>query len=776
MKVIKIGGTSVGESHSIEQICYILRDKKNKEDRYAIIVSAIGSITDKLVKCALYAEQTNEKYHIIFDDIEINHFNLIRELFAFFTKIRVITRVIKYLNNLYLFYDTIYKYTFLSKISLEKIINFGELISSYLINEKIKEIVLNSIWKDSRELIVNDNQYESAQVNLTKSVLNIKFSFIKENTPYIILPGFIASSTEKETTVLTRGGSDYSASIFSAALQAELLEIWTDVSGIMTAHPKIVLKSFTVENISYLEAIELSNFGTKVIYTPTLLSSMRKNIPIIIKNTLSPLEIGTLIFATFKSVITGITGMQNITLLNLERTVDMPGCPNLLIKQRNSELYIEKLKQFLREFTYDISTSNSIDKELCIITVIVDYMKNIPVTSGSMFSAFGKESIKLRVIISTEKNISAVIEKTYLKISMISLHDIFLETPYKKVHIFIAGLGQVVIKLIEQFHKQKDYLVEEFHIHIRVIGICNRNRIFFKYQGINIKNINIIKNDIKLVTSSYIEKFIMKLYNFNLCNSIFIDNTSRKEIGNLYIEILRKGIGIVTFNNVSCASSYHEYKNIKNIARYFKAQFFFEPNLDIGLINTLNFLVKSGDKIHLIDAVISASLNLILKKGYFTDIVSESQKRGCTEFDIRLDLSIIDVIRKILIIVRECSEDIELEDIKQISLLPKSCIKAFTIDSFYQELMANEEFFTQLLYGAKEQRKRINFMAKYKYGKAYVGLEYIEFEHPFNQMEDKDRMILYTTELFADPSIIVKGAGIEKIASGVFSDIIKTKI
>lgn len=760
MNVLKFGGTSVGEAHSIIQICYILREKKIQEDRYAIIVSAIGGLTDNLVKCAHFAEQTNKKYQIIYDEIEINQLNIIRELFAIFPKRSFISRFIKYLENLELFYYTIYNNTYFSKGSLDKIINYGELMSSSLINEKLKEIGFNSTWKDGRELIVIENQYESAQVNFTRSGLKIKYSFIKENTPYIILPGFIASSTEKEATLLNRGGSDYSAAIFSAALQAENMELWTDVSGLMTAHPKIVLKSFTVENISYLEAIKLSKFGTKLIYTPTLLSTMKKNIPIIIRNTFSPLEKCTLIFATGKSIIAGITGMQNITLLTLERKLGMPGWPNLLIKQSNYELYIEK--QILREFPNDIIRHHSIDKELCIITVIVDYMKNIPLTEASLFSAFGKESIKLPVIISTAYNINAVIEKKYFKKAMITLHDLFFENPYKKVNIFIAGLGQVVNKLIEQLHKQKDYLVEELNLHIRVIGICNRNRIYFNIQGINIEKINNLKNNIKLVTSTDLEEFIVNMYNLNLCNSIFIDNTDRKESGNLYIEILRKGIGIIPFNNIPCASSYHDDKKIKYISIYFKAPLFFEPNVFIGLINPINFWVKSGDKIHLIDAVLSGSFNFILNKGFFIYIVRESQKRGFTEFDIRLDLSGIDVIRKIIIIVSDCRENIELEEIKQISFIPKNLIKAFTIDSYYQELIYNKEFFTQLLNGAKEQRKRIFFMAKYKDGKVYVGLEYIELEDPFYQLEDKDSMILYTTERFADQAIIVKGSGIEK--------------
>jgi len=466
--------------------------------------------------------------------------------------------------------------------------------------------------------------------------------------------------------------------------------------------------------------------------------------------------------------------------MNLFATLPSSDNFHVLIKQSNIELCLDK--EILREFPNDPndrSTSISVDKELCIIAAIINDIKNIPVTTKHMFCALGKESIKLRIIVSTGNNISAVIEKKDFKKYMNTLHDLFFEKPYKRIHIFIAGLGQVGSKLIEQLHKQKDYLVEELHIHIRVIGICNSKRMYFNILGVNLNN---WQENIKLGTSMTIEEFLGKLYHLNLSNFIFIDNTASKEIANIYIDILGKGIGVVTCNKIACASSYHEYKNIKNIARYSKTPFFFETNVGAGLpiINTLNYLRQSGDKILLINAVLSGSLNFIFQqfKGDFTDIVREAKKRGFTEPDPRIDLSGIDVIRKILILLRECGEDIELEDIKQISLLPKSCIKAYTEDNFYQELISNEEFFTQLRIVAKEQRKHISFLAKYKYGEAYVGLELIEFEHPFYRLEGKDNMILYTTARYADQPLIVKGAGAgaEVTASGVFSDIIKNYI
>lgn len=749
MKVIKFGGTSVGEVHAIEQLCYILRDKKKQNYRYTIIISAIGGITDKLINCAQYTEQKNNKYYLILDEIEIKHLNIIIELFTFFHKRSIIKRIIKCLNILELFYKSILYIKYLSKISLNKIMNFGELISSYLINEKLKENGFNSIWKDSRYLIVSDDQYQSVQVNFSKSYLRIKYSFIKENVPYIILPGFISSSifssTLTETSTLGRGGSDYSASILSSAIQTESLEIWTDVSGILPAHPKIVSKAFSMENISYKKAIEFSHFGAKIIYPPTLLPSMKNNIPIMIRNTFSPLEIGTFIFIPLdgtKGIVTGITGIQNIT---------------------------RELKQILKKYP--------IDKKLCMIAIIVNEMKNIPVTLSRMFSTLRKENININGIGYIGKNISTVIKKKYFKKSMKTLHDLFLKKTYKSIHLFIAGLGKVGSKLIEQLNKQKEYIIEELNLQLKVIGICNSKIMYFNIKGVNLNN---WKDNLLLGINMTIEKLIISLYNVNLYNKIFVDNTASKEIASIYDDLLGKKIGIVTCNKIACASSYQEYKNIKSIASYFSVPFFFETNVGAGLpiINTLSNFGQSGNKIHLIYAVLSGSLNFILNKGSLIEIIREAKKKGFTEPDIRLDFSGIDVIRKILILIRECGKSIELESIKQTPLLPKMCLKTTTINNFYKKLFSTVDRFIELSTVAKEQKKILRIIEKYKYGETSVGLENIEFEHPFYHLDKKDNMILYTTKRYADQPILVQGpgAGAEVTASGIFSDIIKASI
>ncbi len=783
MKVLKFGGTSVGEAHAIEQIRYILIDKKEKKDRYAIIVSAVSGITDYLVKCAQYANKKNEKFHLIFDEIELKHLVILRELFTILHKKSLIIRIIKYLNNLEFFYESICKITYFSRISLDKIMNFGELISSFLLNEKLKASGFKSTWKDSRKFILS--HYKIAQIN---NSFDVKCLFIKDNTTYIILPGYIATSSHEEISTLGRGGSDFTASIFSSAIQSEYIEIWTDVSGIMTAHPKIVYKAFPLNSLSYREAIELSYLGGKVIYPPTLIPSMKKKIPILIKNTFAPLESGTLIFFTIKSknLITGITGMKKISFFSLKRKLGMQpvylnkfsasssnNIFHVLIKQSSSELCIEK--KLIRNFTNEMN--HSLEKELCIIAIIVRDMKNIPVTSGRMFSALGKERIKLHVIGATEKNIYAVIGKKFFKKSMNLLHEIFFYISYKIVHISIVGL----VKVIEQLNKQKEYLVEKLHLQIRVIAICNSKSVVVDYLGKGI-NLNNWQNNLALGTPLILEEFIESIYFLKLRNSIVIDNTASKELSNLYDEILGKGIGVVTCNKIACAFSYQEYKNMKNLSSDFKVPFFFETNVGAALpiINTLNSLIESGDKINLIDSVLSGSLNFIFNqfRGSFIDRVREAQNRGLTEPDPRIDLSGIDVIRKILLLVRECGESLELEDIKQRPFLPKMTIKAFTVDNFYQEIIMNEEFFTQLRLVAKEQRKRLRLVAKYKDGEANVVLEALAFIHPFFQLEGKDNIILYTTDRYADQPLLIKGAGAgaEVTASGVLTDIIKASI
>ncbi|WP_341656496.1 bifunctional aspartate kinase/homoserine dehydrogenase I [Blattabacterium cuenoti] len=814
MQVLKFGGSSVAHSDAIKRICSLL-EKKPKGKRYAIVVSALENITDQLIQCGKLASKRRNIYKNILKKIEIRHFNIIRELFPIPYQSYLISWIKKNINDLENLCDGIFQVEELSKRSLDKIMSFGELSSSFLIAEKLKQFGLDAICKDSRDLIITDSQFGCAQVDFITSNHHIIQFFREKTSKYIVLPGFIGSTLEKETTTLGRGGSDYTAAILSAAISASLLEIWTDVSGMMTANPKIVNQAFPIKEISYEEAMELSHFGAKVIYPPTIHPAMKKHIPIQIKNTFSPIDPGTLIYYMNKNTsisqpVTGISGIQSIALLTLEGSgmIGIPGYSKRLfdalsrekinvifITQSSSEHSITtgihetniiKAKTVIdNEFSKEIHQKRidplKIEKNLCIIAVIGDNMKNLHGTSGKMFSSLGRNSINIRAIAqgSTEKNISAVIKKTDFKKALNTLHEAFFESPPKQINLFICGVGKVGSKLMEQIDQQKDYLLEELKLQMRVIGLANSKKMYFNDHGIKLSDWerNINQKGINMNIYSFMEK----VWKFNLRNSLFVDNTASKEMAMTYDKFLKNGIGVITCNKIACSSDYDHYKKLKTLSRHFKAPFLFETNVGASLpvISTLNDLINSGDKINKIEAVLSGSLNFIfnhfLGKKYFLEVVKEAQLKGYTEPDPRIDLSGLDVMRKILILARECGSSLELSDIHQKSFLPETCSNSSSIEDFYQKLHRYRDYFLKIRNEAEKYKKRLRFIARYENGVASVGLESVLEIHPFFQLEGKDNMVLYNTYRYAEQPLIIKGAGAgaEVTASGVFSDIIK---
>ncbi|WP_341657919.1 bifunctional aspartate kinase/homoserine dehydrogenase I [Blattabacterium cuenoti] len=814
MQVLKFGGSSVAHSDAIKRICSLL-EKKPKGKRYAIVVSALENITDQLIQCGKLASKRRNIYKNILKKIEIRHLNIIRELFPIPYQSYLISWIKKNINDLENLCDGIFQVEELSKRSLDKIMSFGELSSSFLIAEKLKQFGLDAICKDSRDLIITDSQFGCAQVDFITSNHHIIKFFREKTSKYIVLPGFIGSTLEKETTTLGRGGSDYTAAILSSAISASLLEIWTDVSGMMTANPRIVNQAFPIKEISYEEAMELSHFGAKVIYPPTIHPAMKKHIPIQIKNTFSPIDPGTLIYYMNKNTnisqpVTGISGIQSIALLTLEGSgmIGIPGYSKRLfdalsrekinvifITQSSSEHSITtgihetniiKAKTVIdNEFSKEIHQKRidplRIEKNLCIIAVIGDNMKNLHGTSGKMFSSLGRNSINIRAIAqgSTEKNISAVIKKTDFKKALNTLHEAFFESPPKQINLFICGVGKVGRKLMEQIDQQKDYLLEELKLQMRVIGLANSKKMYFNDHGIKLsdweKNIN--QKGINMNIYSFMEK----VWKFNLRNSLFVDNTASKEMAMTYDKFLKNGIGVITCNKIACSSDYDHYKKLKTLSRHFKAPFLFETNVGASLpvISTLNDLINSGDKINKIEAVLSGSLNFIfnhfLGKKYFLEVVKEAQLKGYTEPDPRIDLSGLDVMRKILILARECGSSLELSDIHQKSFLPETCSNSSSIEDFYQKLHRYRDYFLKIRNEAEKYKKRLRFIARYENGVASVGLESVKQIHPFFQLEGKDNMVLYNTYRYAEQPLIIKGAGAgaEVTASGVFSDIIK---
>lgn len=810
IKVLKFGSSSLIDSVSLKKICNILKKNKNNV-KYAIIISALYNITNILIKCGKLASKKNNDYKNILELIEYKHIIIIYELFTITKKSYLISNLKKKLNVLENFCNGIFQVEELSKYSLYNIMNFGVINLSYLIAEKIKEFNFKVKLKDSRELILTDYEFECANRDFKKSNYKIIDFFKKEKSKFIILPGFIAFSSEGKTSTL--GGADYIACILASALKANLLEIWTNVNGIMTADPKLVSQAYTIKNISYEEAMELSHFCAKIIYSPTLQPVIENKIPLKIKSIFLEKKKGTYIkninFIK-KKTITGISVMKQISLITLEGSV-MVGIPGyskrlfktlsekkinvVLITQSSSEHSIavgihdkDVLKakividnEFYREIYNKSIKPLSIEKDLCIIAIVGDNMKNMHGTSGKIFSAMGKNRINIRAIAqgSTEKNISVVINKTDLKKAINILHEKFFEKQNKQINLFIIGLGKVGSNLLYQINKQKKYLNKEFKIKLRVIGLANSKKMIFKKDGIFIKK---YKDYIENMSYDMdLNKFMEIMYEINLRNSIFVDNTANSNIAMIYENFLKKGIGVITCNKIACSSNYKYYKKLKELSRNLNSPFFFETNVGASLpvISTLNDLINSGDKIYKIEAVLSGSLNFIFNKFVynktFFKVVIEAQNSGYTEPDPRIDLSGIDVMRKILILARECGSNIELENIYKTNFLPEECLTSTSIDNFYNLLEKYNNFFYEIRKKTVRTGKKLRFIAKYKNGNAYVRLKSIGVDHPFFNLEGKDNMVLYNTHRYSEQPLIIKGAGAgaEVTASGVLSDIIK---
>lgn len=812
MQVLKFGGTSVGSAKAIEQVCYILQHHK-PAGRYVIVVSAMSGVTDKLIRCGQLAGQGQEAYKEVLAEIEQQHLTAIRELFPITAQSSLISQLKKKLNALDIFCDGIFQVEELSKRSLDKLMSFGELISSAIIAEKLKQHGFKTVWKDSRELILTDDQYGHAYVNFPATNHQIAQFIDSTTADYIVLPGFVAATASGDTTTLGRGGSDYTAAILAAAIHAEVLDIWTDVSGMMTADPRVVSQAIPIAHISYEEAMELSHFGAKVIYPPTIQPVMDKGIPVWIKNTFAPDAYGTLIQENANRTfpVTGISGIQHIALLTLEGSgmVGIPGFSKrlfeallrerinvILITQSSSEHSITvgiheadilKAKSAVdSEFSQEIYDKRIdpliVEKDLCIVAVVGDKMKNHHGTSGKLFGTLGRNGVNIRAIAqgSTEKNISTVINKVDLKKALNLIHETFFEDPLKQVNLFIAGVGNVGSKLLEQLEQQQQYLQQELGLQIRVTGIANSKQMLVRENGIRLQQWREILQEqgVRMDQASLIQQ----MKSLNLRNSVFVDNTASAEVALTYAEFLQHGISVVTCNKIACASDYQYYKQLKDLARQFNASFLFETNVGAGLpvINTLNDLIRSGDQVRSIEAVLSGSLNFVFNNfvngASFRNVVQAAQDEGYTEPDPRIDLSGTDVMRKILILARESGAVMELNDITNHSFLPEECLNAPSVADFYEQLDVHATHFRSLYEAAAAKGQRLKFVAKYEEGKASVGLQSVAPDHPFFNLEGKDNIVLYKTNRYTQQPLIVKGAGAgaDVTASGIFADIIRT--
>ncbi len=812
MKVLKFGGTSVGSAKNISKVIKIVKEESASEN-IAVVVSAVGGITDKLLIAAEKAINKDHSYKEDFEALRLRHIEVIDGLLS--GEVHEITTdiVLDHLSRLEKLLDGVYLINELSPKTTDKLLSFGELISSLIIYEAMKLKGINVQLKNSQNLIVTDSNFTNAAVNFEETNANITTYFESNKKMVTILPGFISKSENNEITTLGRGGSDYTAAILAAALNASVLQIWTDVSGMFTTNPKMVKNAKPIHKLSYLEAIELSHFGAKVLYPPTVQPVLRKDIPLLIKNTLAPKDPGTLITKIVEnghqSPIKGISNINDVSLLTLQGNgmVGIPGFSKrlfetlahskiniIIITQASSEHSIcigiaDKDAQLAKavidkEFENEISLFKidplGIESHLSIVAVVGDKMKSHQGISGKMFSTLGKNNVNIRAIAqgASERNITAVISESDVKKALNCLHEQFFEEETKQVNLFIAGVGNVGKSLIEQIKQQKKYIKSTLKIKLKVIALSNSRTMVFDENGLDLEDWESVLKKGQLTEPM---AFFEATKNLNLRNSIFIDITANESIANTYSHYLKHSISVVACNKIACSNTFENYKELKQLSHKYNVPFLFETNVGAGLpvIDTLKHLINSGDKVHTVNAVLSGSLNFIFnnfnKNTTFHDVVKQAQSEGFTEPDPRIDLSGVDVARKLLILARESGEMLEMDAIENDPFLPKECMEAASVELFYETLKTNEAVFQKLFSSAESNQCKLKYVATFKDGKSKVGLQEIPAGHPFYNLEGKDNIVMFYTNRYSDQPMIIKGAGAgsEVTASGLFADIIR---
>jgi aspartokinase/homoserine dehydrogenase 1 len=805
VKVLKFGGTSVANSENIRRVIDIV---KNKQEQVVIVVSALGGITNTITRCAELASKRNPEYQILISEIEAKHIEAAKELITNgkLQEVKnIVKELIKELNDIC---HGVYLLQEISPKTKDYLLGFGERMSALIISEAFNSMGINTMYIDARELIVTDENFGNANVDFDASYdqINDKLLGISDN---IIVNGFIATSKFRNQTTLGRGGSDYTAAILANALNANILEIWTDVSGVMTADPNLVSSAFPLKQLSYEEAMELSHFGAKVIYPPTIQPVLQKGIPILIKNTFRPDENGTLISKETNKLsnpVKGLSHINNAALLTLTGS-GMVGATGTLsrlfstlyankinimfvtlassehtvtvgIDSKDTALALDALNvEFASEMKLGKINDILVEDELSIVALVGDNMKESVGLSGKTFHSLGSNGINVRAIAqgSTERNISIVIKRGDVKKALNVLHESFFLSEVKKMHLFIVGAGNVGQKLLQQVEEQKEYLKKEFKLEIRVAALANSRKMLFNHEYIGDWHDELMEKGEK----TDMKKFISKIRDLNMRNSVFVDNTANGNIAKIYGDVLDESISVVASNKIAASSEYSNYKYLNDLATKRNVKYLYETNVAAGLpvLRTIRSMIKSGDKIHKIEAVLSGSLNFIFNnfndENSFAKTVEMAMEEGYTEPDPRIDLSGTDVMRKILILARESGSKLEFDEISNEGFIPQELFKKENTDEFLKALKENSSHFEAIRKKAESEGKKLRFTAVYENGKAKVGLQSVGKESPYYQLDGKDNIVLIYSKRYSEQPLIVKGAGAgaEVTASGVFADI-----
>ena len=819
MQVLKFGGTSVANAEAIQKVVEIVSGSVDR-DRTILVVSAIRGCTDSLIHIGNLASQRDESYIEIIDDLQDKHHQIIRELLPREKHDEACRTCDELFDSLRSIAQGVYLLGELSPTSLDAIQGFGELWSSKIIATKLASVGIATKWVDSRKIIRTVSKGETNAVDIQKTYSRVN-EMIGNNpiTQLFVMPGFIASDKQGRTTTLGRGGSDYSASLMAVGCKARALEIWTDVPGMMTSNPKVVPTARTISNISYKAALELSHFGAKVIYPPTIQPVVTEGIPIYVKNTFEPQAHGTLIEKNpprSKDAVIGISNSDNIALLSLEGSgmVGIPGFSSrlfetlsqndiniILITQASSvhtmciavsEKDAEKAREAAdRCFAYEISLGKlnplKVEKGFSIVCLVGDDVLNQSGATGRMLAALGSNSIQVRATAqgSSEKNISVIISSSDTDAALRTIHNEFFDRRSgKDIHLFIAGYGVVGKALVDIISKNREKIEKRTGRRLHVCGLSNSRRFILNKNGLSLEN---IAEQLADGHSSADEAYFNKLATLTLENSVFVDCTASADIAFKYMNLFKRGYSVVACNKITFSLPYKQYAAVKEAAIEIGATLRYETTVGAALpiLESISRSVHSGDEILRIEAVLSCTLNYIFSNyaggngGTFAEVVKRAQDAGYTEPDPRLDLSGRDVLRKLLILSREAGVGIDEKDVEISSILPDEFFEG-DVNAFYAKLAENEAMFAERYHEAASKGLRQRFVASLvkdsesPYGyKAKIGLESIDASHPLYNLCGTDNAALIQTDFYPSPLVVQgAGAGAYQTASGVLNDII----
>ncbi len=802
MKVLKFGGTSVGSAENIKKVKSIVLQQKGD---VIVVVSALGGITDKILSAARNASSGSGDFHTDLAQIKKQHEEIIHELFNGSGSIIPIVREL--LDELEQILTGITLVGELTTKTLDRIAGIGERISSHIVAQ-----FLGARRFDSSELIRTDSNFGKALVDFPITNASLKEAF-NGFSGIAVLPGFISKNGKGEFTTLGRGGSDYTAAIVAAALDVEILEIWTDVNGFMTADPRVISKAYSIPELTYSEAMELSHFGAKVIYPPTILPVYQKGIPVLIKNTFDPENPGTRISKSVENgierPIKGISSISGITLVTLQG-IGMVGVTGIsmrlftalahvninviLISQASSEnsisvaieeQVVEKAESAIHnEFEKEINNGQiskiEMESDLSIVAIVGEHMKHTTGIAGKLFSTIGRSGVNVIAIAqgASELNISWVVRNEELRKTLNVVHESFFLSENIELNVFLMGIGTVGGNLLQQISQQQEELLREKHLKMKLTGVANSKKMLFQRDGINITTFR--EEMDKSGSISSLEGFVEEIKNMNIYNSVFVDCTASEKVASVYKELLQSNVAIVAANKVAASSAYSNYSELKKLAKQKGIKFLFETNVGAGLpiINTLNDLVNSGDKILKIEAVLSGTLNYIFnnisEKNTFSKTIRSAKEAGFSEPDPRVDLSGVDVARKILILARESGYKIEMEDIRIQRFIPDDFFEG-TLEEFWEKVPQLDEEFEEKRKKLAVENKKWRFVARFENGIAEAGLQEVGITHAFYDLEGSNNLVIYTTERYHEFPMLIKGygAGASVTAAGVFADLIK---